>query len=88
MKPPEELLGEMLLEMGRLDEAEAAFRAGDARRANRLATLLGLARVAKRRGADAEAARRYRVVLKQLADADRGHPAVAEARSVLADARP
>ncbi len=49
-KPVHELLGEMLLEVGRFAEARAAFRASLSRNANRAFSLLGLARASAAEG--------------------------------------
>lgn len=86
IKPPEELLGEILLSIGRPREALEAFAAGDARWPARLATVLGFARAYVALGDRLRARAAYDTLLRQLRLADPGHPAVEEARAFVADA--
>jgi tetratricopeptide (TPR) repeat protein len=82
--PARELLGELLLELGRLPEAAAAFDAALLRTPGRSAALLGRARTAARAG-DAVVARDYYgklLVNWRAADADL--PELAEARRGVA----
>ena len=81
IKPPEELLGEILLGLNRPAEARTAFEAAGRRWPGRLATHLGLARAAVALGAQEDAQRHYGEVLRQLDRADPRHPATAEARA-------
>ncbi len=83
-KPPEELLGEVLLEAGDPLAARTAFRAGEARWPSRLATRLGLARAAIALEDELAAVAEYRALLEQLRHADPDHPAKREARQFLA----
>jgi tetratricopeptide (TPR) repeat protein len=57
MQPPAHALGALLLEQGRIDEAEAVYHADLNRRANDGWSLHGLAECARRRGDAAAAAR-------------------------------
>jgi tetratricopeptide (TPR) repeat protein len=70
-KPSGELLGELLLELGRAAEARAAFEASLARTPERTAALLGLARAASRAGDSAMAAEAYGKLRKIWRRADR-----------------
>jgi len=72
VKPTRELLGEVLLEQGRAEEAQQAFERALARAPRRVLSLLGLARAARKAG-DAETAERAYAELRQIwqqADAD------------------
>ncbi|HWM29521.1 MAG TPA: tetratricopeptide repeat protein, partial [Woeseiaceae bacterium] len=57
--PATELLGDLLMELGRYADARAAYEASLARSPNRFNSLSGAARAAERAG-DAAAAARYR----------------------------
>lgn len=77
-KPAYELLGEVLLELGRADEAKAQFEVAIGRTPGRAKTLLGLARAAQRSG-DAElAARAYDDLRRAWSQADMDLPERAE----------
>jgi tetratricopeptide (TPR) repeat protein len=81
IKPAPELLGEVLLELGRPGEAVEAFEQALRRNANRSRSVLGLARGAAAAG-DRDAARRhYRALLATLDQADPDLPALREARA-------
>lgn len=81
--PARELLGELLLELGRPDEAVREFDAALLRTPLRSAALLGRARSAARAG-DAEGARRhYELLLANWAGADADIPELAEARAFV-----
>jgi tetratricopeptide (TPR) repeat protein len=84
--PARELLAELLLELGRLPEAAAAFDAALLRTPNRSATLLGRARTAARAGDAPVAKRYYGRLLANWRSADRDLPELAEARAALAQA--
>jgi hypothetical protein len=88
--PAAELLGEMLLELNRPDDAQREFVATLQQEPNRFRSLYGAARAASLAG-DAAAARRYAAALLKVCErADRpGRPELAEARSMAsaADAR-
>jgi tetratricopeptide (TPR) repeat protein len=80
LKPASELRGEILLELGRPQDAEAAFARALKRAPNRSLSLLGLARAAAARG-DRETARgHYRRFLANWRAADAGLPELKEAR--------
>lgn len=83
LKPAPELLGEVLLEVGRPREAIEPFEHALRRNANRSLSLLGLAR-AKAAIGDAEAAReRYRALLANFDRADADVPELREARAAV-----
>ena len=84
IKPAPELLGEVLIEIGRPAEALAPFEAALARNANRSLSVLGLARAAAASGQSDASRRRYTELLASLDAADANLPAVAEARAALA----
>jgi tetratricopeptide (TPR) repeat protein len=88
IKPASELSGEILLELGRPQEAAAAFERALQRAPNRSLALLGLAR-ASAAGGDRESARRhYRRFLANWSRADPGLPELKEARTALPDVQP
>lgn len=81
-KPPRELEGELLLEMGRADEALAAFRLALERTPRRARTLVGFARAAEAAGETRLAAEAYGTLVEVLDDgADL--PELEEARGFL-----
>jgi tetratricopeptide (TPR) repeat protein len=85
LKPPHELLGEQLLQLGRPTQAIDAFRAALKQAPNRSLALLGLAR-AQAAAHDAKAAAAtYRKLLDNWHAADADLPALAEAREHSAD---
>ena len=63
VKPPYELYGEMLLDLGRPAEAVAKFETSLERMPGRVRSVLGLARAAARSGDDAAAAEQYALLL-------------------------
>jgi tetratricopeptide (TPR) repeat protein len=81
--PARELLGEMLLELGRPDEALRAFEASHVREPERFRGYHGAARAAARSG-DPARAKRYYGKLVELAGATAARPEMAEARAFLA----
>jgi hypothetical protein len=83
IKPSPELLGDVLLELGRPAEARDAFRQALQRNANRTLSLLGLARAAKALGDAAGAREHYRTVLNNYDEADAELPELEEARAAL-----
>jgi tetratricopeptide (TPR) repeat protein len=86
--PAREVFGEVLLELGRYDDAREQFRLALERTPNRLHSMLGLARAAAGSG-DKEAARQhYRELLDLLADADTGLPIAHEAVAFLGNGLP
>ena len=84
IKPAYELSGEVLLELGRAEEAAEQFRVSLLRMPNRTLSLRGLARAAEKMG-DAETARTsYEKVMKNLGR----HPSLPsyqEAKSFVSD---
>jgi tetratricopeptide (TPR) repeat protein len=84
VKPAPELLGEVLLEVGRPREAVEPFERTLQRHGNRSLSVLGLARAATALGDAGEAGRRYRELLANFDGADADLPELAEARSALA----
>jgi len=82
IKPAREMLGEMLLELGRPAEALAEFEATLTREPNRFRALLGAVRAAAGAGAPAKAAVHRARLAAMTARADRpGRPELAEVRS-------
>lgn len=82
-KPARELVGELLLDMDRPNDALAAFRMALARTPNRIHSLAGYARAAAAAGQDAVAAESYRTLADLLDRADPGAVEAEEARSYL-----
>lgn len=80
-KPSAELLGDILFELGRSEEAAAAYEDQLTRTPRRTNSLLGLARAAKRQGDEAKAAEAYRQLVAVWHDAEADLPALAEATS-------
>jgi predicted Zn-dependent protease len=81
VKPAPELLGEVLVEIGRPADAIEFFTATLRRHANRSLSVLGLARATAAAGQHAAAARHYRALLDNFAHADASAPALVEARA-------
>ena len=86
IKPAPELLGEVLLELGRGAEAVGPFERALRRNPNRSLSLLGLARASAAAQRPEAARRHYTALLASFDRADPGLPALGEARSAL-DAR-
>ena len=84
IKPARELLGEVLVEIGRPVEAIPQLERALARTRNRSAALLALARAATRARRADLAERSYAQLLENWRSADPDLPAVAEARAALA----
>jgi tetratricopeptide (TPR) repeat protein len=83
LKPAHELYGEVLLAVGKADEAARQFERSLLRAPNRAASLLGAARAAVKLG-DAEAARRCYAILAGIWEqADPGLPDLAEVLAYL-----
>jgi tetratricopeptide (TPR) repeat protein len=80
LKPPQELLGELLLKDGKPKQAREAFEASLKRAPNRALSLLGLARAQDAAGDKAGAANTYNQLLAIWKTADAGNPDVAEAQ--------
>ena len=83
IKPPNELLGEVLLELTRPEEAAEQFRIALNRRAGRAASLLGLARADAAMGDRAAARESYQRLLDQWHEADEDIPGLKEARAYV-----
>jgi tetratricopeptide (TPR) repeat protein len=83
IKPAPELLGEVLLEIGRPAEAVEFFVAALRRNANRSLSVLGLARSAAAAGDTDGARRHYREFLANFDQADPDLPVLREARAAL-----
>lgn len=87
MKSSHELLGEILVELGRPQEARARFEEALAAHPNRSASVLGLARALDAAGERERARERYRAFLDNWAHADAGRPELDEARRTIANSR-
>ena len=85
VKPSHELLGEVLLEVGRPAEAVVAFERALWRSSNRSAAVLGLARAHAKLGQREASVRQYRQFLKNWHGADAGLRQLEEARKAGAD---
>ncbi|HEY6332302.1 MAG TPA: tetratricopeptide repeat protein [Blastocatellia bacterium] len=83
IKPPRELLGDLLLKAGRPKEALEQFNASLAREPNRARSLLGKARALARSGDSARARETYTDFLEMWKQADAGLPEAKEARGYL-----
>ena len=83
VKPPDELLGELLLREKRYPEARNAFETSLQRAPRRVESLLGLARAEHGMGDDASALASYGELLKIWKNADRGYAPKAEAESYM-----
>jgi len=70
LAPARELLGEMLLDAGRPQEALVAFEAGTKKEPNRFRGLYGAARAAEMAGDRAKAAKYYKQLLEVAKEAD------------------
>ena len=81
--PAREIFGEILLELGRYDEARQQFQAALERTPNRLRSILGLARAAVAANDPDAAHAGYQTLLRLLADADEGLAETAEAQAYL-----
>src|SRR5690606_27087197 len=86
VKPAPELLGEVLLELGRPAEARDAFARSLARAPGRALSLLGLARAAAAAGDHDTAARAYAQLRANWHAADAGIPGREELERFLAAA--
>jgi tetratricopeptide (TPR) repeat protein len=80
VKPPHELLGEVLLKENKAPQARAAFEASLTRAPKRVESLLGLARAERAMGDNAASAATYRELLQIWKNADPANAEVAEAR--------
>ena len=81
VKPPDELLGELLLREKRYADARKAFETSLQRAPRRAESLMGLARAERAMGDDAAAQASYGELLKMWKNADPGYAWKAEAES-------
>jgi tetratricopeptide (TPR) repeat protein len=81
IKPAPELLGEVLLEVGRPSDAIAAFQQALERHANRSLSVLGMARASAAIGQADRARDAYATLLANYERADADLPEIAEARA-------
>src|SRR5580704_16970802 len=89
LKPPQEMLGELLLKSGKPKQAREAFEASLKRAPNRALSLLGLARAQAAAGDKAAATSTYNQLLAMWKTADAGNEDVAEAQHyVTANSKP
>jgi TolA-binding protein len=84
LKPPQELLGELLLKDGKPKQAAEAFQSSLKRAPNRSLSLLGLARAQSAAGDKTAAAATYKQLLATWKTADAGNPDLAEAKLYIA----
>ena len=84
VKPPYELYGEILLQLGRPEEALEKFETSLLRMPNRMRSLLGAARAADANG-DRAAAREHYATLADFWIGAADEPGYAEARQFLAE---
>jgi tetratricopeptide (TPR) repeat protein len=85
--PARELLGDMLLELGRFDEAAVAYRETLDRRPGRFNSLFGAGRAFERAGQDDEAELYYRKLAEQCPNGDASRERLQQARAYLAERR-
>jgi tetratricopeptide (TPR) repeat protein len=83
LAPARELLGELLLSLGRNGEAEAAFEAVLRSNPNRFRSLAGAAAAAQAEGRPGVALARYRLLLRIAAKADAPRPELTAAHAAL-----
>jgi tetratricopeptide (TPR) repeat protein len=88
VKPSNELYGEVLLELGRAEEATRQFELALLRMPNRTASLLGAARAAVKSGDGATARERYAKLAEIWGQADPSYPELAEVKGYLDRDRP
>jgi tetratricopeptide (TPR) repeat protein len=82
-KPAPELLGEVLIEIGRPQDADVWFERALSRNANRTLSVLGRARAAVASGQPAAARQHYEALLANFEHADANLSEVREARAAL-----
>ena len=87
VKGADELYGELLLQLGRPDDAVGWFEQTLARTPNRSRALLGLARAAAKAGDAAKSRKAYQQCVVNWANADPDLPELAEARAALGQTR-
>lgn len=81
--PPDEALGDLLLELNRPSEAQAAYESSLAIWPGRFNSLVGAARAARSAGQNEQARQHYRTLLKITSQAQTDRPAIEEARQYL-----
>src|SRR5205807_3534341 len=84
--PARELLGEMLLELGRPADALREFEASQVREPDRFRGLYGAAQSARQSG-DTATAKRYFARLLEIAGGGTVRPELAQARAFMAESR-
>jgi tetratricopeptide (TPR) repeat protein len=85
--PARELLGDMLLDLGRFDEAGAAYKAALERRAGRFNSLFGAGLAAERAGNKDEAKLFYQKLVDQCPNGDASRERLEHARNFLNERR-
>jgi len=83
--PARELLGDMLLELGRFDEAEAAYKIALERRPGRFNSLFGAGLAAERAGNKEEAALFYQKLADQCPNGDASRQRLQQAKTFLTE---
>lgn len=81
--PARELLGDLLMELGRPDEALEAYEATLAREPNRARAMFGAARAAEMAGDETRARQHFRELLELMKSADPDRPEPSAARRFL-----
>jgi predicted Zn-dependent protease len=84
VKPTRELLGEILLKLGRAQEAQTEFASSLKRAPKRFLSLLGMARAAAKAGDHAAAQEAYATLEKMLHRADAEMAELAEVKKGMA----
>jgi tetratricopeptide (TPR) repeat protein len=85
--PARELLGDMLLELGRFDEAAMAYKQTLERRPGRFNSLFGAGLAAEKAGNDEEAGLYYRKLIEQCPNGDASRARLQQARAFLSERR-
>jgi tetratricopeptide (TPR) repeat protein len=85
--PARELLGDMLLDLGRFDEAVAAYKQTLERRPGRFNSLFGTGFAAEKAGNMDEAGRYYRMLAEQCPNGDASRERLQQARTFLSERR-
>ena len=83
--PAQEALGDLLLKVGRAQDALSAFEGSLTTWPARFNSLVGAARAARAAGLDAKARNHYRALLRVSSAAGSGRSALAEARRFLGE---
>ncbi len=83
--PARELLGDMLVELGRFDDARAAYKVVLERRPGRFNSLYGAALAAEKTGDKKEAAQYYRKLAEQCPAGDASSERLRHAKAYIAE---